>query len=241
MSGRYLICFGPMVVELEIDSDVIFIEHQDQTEAYDGYAFANSVDIFNSPSVSRLRKYRHVLKTDTDVFLTPAFKDLMPERFTTGGGGYVNDQHTRDKLLKISRENGLRHRGVHNVDSTWYGSADQVINVGRLTARILGTLLDDHFPEGEGKWPGWYRGVASMYASEIAVNHLIDEIHRDGSKLDYPSCGDDPIADHPHIHCWHWEGIFNKFAYRDGVYKDVDTKGLDTTIVKNYCLSMALK
>ena len=49
------------------------------------------------------------------------------------------------------------------------------------------------------------------------------------------------IADHAHIHCWHSTNVFSKIAYRDGQYKDIDPASLDTTIVRDYCLHMALQ
>ena len=236
-----LICIGPASIESQLDNDVIFLEHPDRTDAYRGYQFANSVDIFDSSLAPFLCSYTFLLKTDTDVFVTPAFRDLRSEGFMTGVGAYVNDEATKKNLQRVALANGLRHRGVHNVGSTWYGPAEQIVEVGRLTARLLRKLLDEEFREFAGEWPGWFRGVAALYASEIAANHLIDDIRRDGEQLDYSSTSDGSIEDHAHVHCWHTGDVFSKFAFQKGDYEGVDVEGLDTSIVRNYCLSMALR
>ena len=233
------VCFGPMEVARQLDEDIIFIEHPDRTQDYDGYGYANSVDIFTNPRIGELRSYTSLLRTDTDVFLTPAFRDLPAERFMTGVGGYVNDQATKDNLFQAAKDFGLRHRGLHNLGSTWYGPAEQVLQVGELTAQLTHKFLDEYFLEDEGEWPGWFRGVALLYAAEIAVNHLLDDVQRSPLQIDHPSTSNGLITDHAHIHCWHTDEIFSKFAFRRGKYKEIDIADLDTTIVRNYCLAMS--
>lgn len=97
------------------------------------------------------------------------------------------------------------------------------------------------FLDGEGKWPGWYRGVVLLYAAEIATNHLVDEFIIDNSKLDFGSTSSEDVTGHPHIHCWHTDDLFSKFHFDSGKYDNIDIDKLDTARVNEYCLYVALK
>jgi len=141
----------------------------------------------------------------------------------------------------VAAEFGLSHRGLHNIGATWHGPTAQVLAVGRLMVPLMKYFITVEFNRRHGKWPGWYRGVSSMYASEIAINHLIDAVRIEPDQLDFPSTSGEPIDGHPHIHCWHTGELFSKRHFEAGLYRGLDLGGLDTTIVKAYCLHMAMK
>ncbi len=99
-------------------------------------------------------------------------------------------------------------------------------------------IVTHHFAENEGSWPGWFRGVATMYAGELAVNHCaLDATRTD--ELDVGSTSDASTARYPHVHCWHTDNKFSKFWFADGRYGPEDFENLDIGIIRDYCLEMA--
>jgi len=101
-------------------------------------------------------------------------------------------------------------------------------------------LLTTEFKNFTGEWPGFFRGVTSLYASEIAINHLIDSIFINAESLDFNSNSKDNISLHSHIHFTHCTDMFSKHAFLQGDYDTVDASSLDKTIVSEYCLYCAL-
>ena len=110
-----LVCFGPSSVREKMQEGVKFIEHPDCTQEYGGYGFANIIDYLVGPGAKYLERYDYLLRTDTDVFLTPAFKTWKPAGFTAGRGRYVNNLNTKENLHRVAKEFDLTHRGIHNI------------------------------------------------------------------------------------------------------------------------------
>ena len=60
--------------------------------------------------------------------------------------------------------------------------------------------------------------------------------------LDYPSSGLSGLLDGKiHIHAFHVDDLFSKFAYKDGDYNNMTISNLNFNQVKFYCLKMALE
>jgi hypothetical protein len=104
--------------------------------------------------------------------------------------------------VAISADRGLTYLGVRNVGWTWYGRTRLVREASALAETLTLQILEEHFASGPGVWPCWYRGVASMYSGEIAVNHRAPEAIK-SDLLDVASTSPLPIEHVPHIHCWH--------------------------------------
>ncbi|KFD65597.1 hypothetical protein M514_09885 [Trichuris suis] len=187
--------------------------------------------------------YDYLLRTDVDSFLSPAiFHFQMPKnmKIITGKGGYCSAFGT-ERLHQIARRLGLTHRGVHCLGSTWFGESKTVARMATLTAPLTMYLFDNEFdtkkyPELlpyfleniEGTWPTWWRPVSSMYAQELVLNDQIEEITRDyimGHLLDVESCQETNILDHVHIHTWHSDCDFNKFAFLEPIIKNISLRG----------------
>ncbi|CAF1423170.1 unnamed protein product [Rotaria sp. Silwood1] len=69
-----------------------------------------------------------------------------------------------------------------------------------------------------GDWPKWWRGVTSLYAAEIAINHIYSSTlshEHESNALDHPSYSADSIWDAWHIHCLHNNEYFAKFGHQD--------------------------
>ncbi len=238
-----LVVFGPKQALDKVTGPCIKIECRVPSAApkWKQYHYINSIACINNQTSHYLDNYTHILRCDADTFLTPAWHNFTPDNYTTGKGAYVNDDYTKDKLISISNHLGLRHQGIFNIGSTHYGTSKQVKEVCLLTTEVTEYILKTEFLSDEGKWPGWFRGVTLLYASDIAVNHLINNPSMSHNLLDFDSTSSDSVIDHPHIHCWHTHSLFSKFAFNDGKYNNINKDTLDINIVHDYCLYIALK
>jgi len=104
-------------------------------------------------------------------------------------------------------------------------------------------------PEREGKlgislWPDWHYGVLSMYGSHLALNHFSGSEQMNVVKLseliDYPSDNTENINTKLHIHVFHGDELFSKFALKQGDYDNMTVNDTVANQIKYYCLEMAL-
>ncbi|WP_264737596.1 hypothetical protein [Cytobacillus firmus] len=234
-----LIVFGPKQTLELLPDECIKIEYD---SPYHDYPYLNSIScIASSQSDSVLKNYEYILRTDADTFLTPAWNSFYPVHFTAGLGKYAFDSNVSSKLKELSRHFGLNHRGIHNIGTSHYGKPLQVKKVCELSLLISEYILAAEFNDVEGTWPGWYKGVTTMYSNEIAINHLIDRLVIDPDKLDFDSTSHHRIESHPHIHCWHTDEPFSKFQFAEGNYNNLSLADLNPSIIKDYCTFISLK
>lgn len=238
-----LVVFCPKDIIDMLPNDCIKIECEaaSKLKIWQNYYFINSVECLSGEKGEFLKYYDYVIRSDADTFFTPAWNNFYPQLYTVGQGGYVNDDYTREKLMSIANTLGLRHQGKFNLGSTNYGNGALVKDVCNLTTFVARYILDHEFKENEGEWPGWYRGVILLYANEIAINHMVDDVIVDGEKLDFGSASNESIYNHPHIHCWHTNDIFSKFTFEHGGYDNIKIEDLNSEIVCDYCTYIALK
>jgi len=191
-----------------------------------------------------LYEYEYILRTDTDTLLTPKWNTAYPHKFTTGKGAYNTCDEIKDKLNIVSQRNRLFQGPFYqyNPGSTWYGKSKEVIEAATLTVAVTRDLLLNEFKNNEGTWPGFYRGVALLYASELSINHLIPDFIIDADNFDFHSTSANPITNHTHIHCWHTDNdkVFSKHAFFAGAYEHTSIEDLDTNIIRDYCLYCAI-
>jgi len=238
-----LIVFGTKDALEKVPEDCIKVECEavSHRPEWHNYHYINSIYCLVGENSDFLDKYDLLLRSDVDTFITPAWNTFYPDMYTVGEGGYVNDKETADNLKRISGLFNLRHQGIHNIGSTHYGYAPLLRDICRLTLDVAKHILNNEFTNGEGQWPGWYKGVTLLYSSEIAVNHFADYFKKDIRLLDYGSTNPDSVNNHPHIHCWHTDNVFSKFWFECGKYDHMTKEGLNLDIVKDYCMYMALK
>ena len=237
-----LVMMGPEDVLARFPHDVVKIPQrsvQDDAE-WRGYRYIDSVACFNGAGAEQLDRYSHVLRTDVDTFITPAWNDFHPPGFVFGSGGYVGDDDVRRRIVDIAEEWGFAHRGLTNVNSTWYGPTALVRRACAITEMLTKHILTHHFADGSGTWPGWYREVALLYAGEIAVNHCAPDAERT-ALLDGSNTGRTPTRSVAHIHCWHTDEKFSKHAFRDGRYTLDDVRDADLEVVSDYCMAMSFR
>jgi hypothetical protein len=233
---------GPADVLARLPDDVVKIEQQPAADdpVWRGYRYANLLTCMNGAGAERLDPYTHVLRTDVDTFITPAWNDFHPTNFLFGNGAYSNDDEVRQRLRDIAARYGLVHRGLTNVGSTWYGPTEAVRRASAFAEMLTKHILTCYFSEHEGEWPGWYRGVAVLYAGEIAVNHCAPDAQR-SELLDASSTSQEPLSRYAHIHCWHTDEKFSKHHFMSGRYTLDDAQDLDLDVVRDYCMAMSFR
>ena len=237
-----LVIMGPPGVLAGFPDDVVKIEQRavaDDPE-WRSYRFINSVATLDGLNADQLDRYSHILHTDVDTFITPAWNNFYPDKFVCGNGGYSNDENVRRKLHDIAAQLKLEHRGLVNTGSTWYGPTELVRRVAALTEMLTRYILSREFKVETGQWPGWFAGVSSMYAAEIAINHLVPDAEKT-DQLDYFSTSPFSVRDYAHIHCWHTDEKFSKYWFMAGRYTDEDGQDLNLDIIADYAMEMSLR
>jgi glycosyltransferase involved in cell wall biosynthesis len=236
-----LVVMGPPEVLARLPHDLIKIPQQPAADnpIWSGYRFINPIAALNGPGAEQLDRYTHLLRTDVDTFITPAWNAFRPETFTVGFSTYANGDVPR-RIRDLAARYGLTHRGLSNVHTTWYGPTELVRRTAAFTEMLTKELLTRVFALDPGQWPGWYRGVAVRYAGEIAVNHCAPDT-RQSPLLDVSSASSEPTSRYPHIHCWHTDEDFSKHRFLAGGYDDVDPASLDPGVIRDYCLALSLR
>ena len=237
-----LVVMGPRDVLARLPDDVVKIEQRvvaDDPEWF-GYRYINALASLNGAAGQQLERYAYILRADVDTFITPAWNTFYPTGFVCGQGGYSNDDDIRQKLRAIAADFGLVHRGLTNVGSSWYGPTALVRRVSALAEMLVRYILSRYFASDEGAWPGWYRGVTLLYASEIAVNHCVPEA-RKTELLDFFSTSRASTHDYPHIHCWHTDEKFSKHWFMSRRYTSEDAQNLDLDVIADYCMAMSFR
>ncbi|CAH1776773.1 unnamed protein product, partial [Owenia fusiformis] len=196
-----------------------------------GYEFINTFTFLLDDTLDQIaHKYDRILRTDTDVFISPAILGWSVEYpLVTGQGGY-GSKFSENRLQGIATKLGLRYQHINNIGSSWYAEPGIFLKTVKLALDLSVHVYNHEFNKSlpglegifhqsvEGKWPEWWRGVSTMYGSELAINHLIPNLTQDHIAfrcMDTDSAdGITPVMKSPHIHCWN-RGDFNKFEFTD--------------------------
>lgn len=206
---------------------------------WQGYPFINSIACLSGPHTDHLpARYKWLLRTDADVFLTEHLCGLRPNFPVHGNGqGLYNSPDVWDKMLDFCQRHGFEHHRVFGCGHSLLAPSDHVLFFVKEQARVAELVLRD-FGNDPGHWPGWSRGVTTMYAAEIVANHYYDAFLAYGKTqiLDVPSFSVGAI-DHLtfHIHGIHTNDYFSKHHYRAGKYSHIDRQVLDRTKINQYC------
>jgi hypothetical protein len=236
-----LVVMGPPDVLARFPDDVVKLRQRavaDDPEWLD-YRYANAVAALNGAAAHELDRYAHLLRTDVDTFLAPGWRAFRPVGFACGQGGYNDVPEVAERLAAIAAEYGLTHRGLRNTGSSWYGPTPLIRRVAALSEMLTRDIRGRLFRTGPGAWPGWYEGVSSMYGSELAINHLAGDTTIT-DRLDHLSTSPAPPGRVAHVHCWHTDAAFSKFAFAAGRYDHlIGPPELGT--IPGYCLEMAFR
>jgi hypothetical protein len=236
-----LVIMGPAIALAGIPDDVVKIEQRPVSgdPEWLAYECSNSIACMNGENARILDRYSHILRSDVDTFVTPAWNSFRPDEFVYGRGFY-SDPAVSKNIRRIADDFGLLHRGLTNVGSTWYGPTALVRRACALSEMLLRHILLNEFGDQQGQWPGWWRGVSLLYASEIAINHLVPNAMKT-DQLDAFSTHRKPIESFAHIHCWHTDDKFSKHWFYLDRYTQADAMNLDLNIIPDYAMEMSVR
>lgn len=217
---------------------VPLVAHADKHNEWADYRFINSIGYMTEPEAGILATYRYIMRTDCDCFLTPYFPTLRPRLTTFGAGQYAHGPGVTQRLADIAEKWGF-YPVFNNVGSTVMGESSRVIVYSNIQLEYCRKLREEEFPDGPGEWPGWYIGVMSMYAGQLAAQSYFGLSMNVGG-LDCHCLSHDAIGPQDyHIHAWHTYEHFSKFNWRAGKYQTYDMASLDITKMADYCLWIA--
>jgi len=209
---------------------------------WEDYKFANSFFMFNDNSESEWiqSNYEYILKSDADVFLTKNMKGLIPDKTMIGFGGYMIEgyEDVKKNIERLFLELKIKDKGINHVGASIFGKSKIVIPIVRDHFNVTKIILQKEWNNGPGKWPGWFKGVSSMYAIHLVVNHYLNPMNVNMYSID-SLCLDNKITKSTyHIHAWHVNQDFSKHKWFLGNYTPVKYNSIPE-IAKDYCLWIA--
>jgi hypothetical protein len=241
-SDLIAVCNPAAYAKLPGDSGVVRIPHEplsEQPGKWEGDRFINSIGCLVGDHTREIAaRYTHFLRSDADVFLTRNLVDFRPSVAVHGRGRYALELEVREKLVEFAKRHSLKHHGVFNCGSSLLAPSGDVLFFLQEQLTVCEWLLGD-FRDGPGEWPGWFRGVITMYAAELVANHYWELFTLFGLQytLDFESNLRARIdqTNIYHIHAGPVSGHWSKFEYRAGEYAGYDINRLDLNIVHDYC------
>ena len=207
------------------------------------YKFVNSFAMFNDASEIEWisKKYDFLLKTDADVFLTENLLGLNPSKTIIGMGGYMQDCTSEEVKLNLDRIRNnlnLNDSGINHIGASIFGKTDIVLTIVRNHFVVTKYILSNEWKDGNGKWPCWFKGVCSMYAIHLVVNHFLNIQSINLWGLDDLCWQNDISKNTYHIHAWHSHEDFSKHKWFEGYYSKFNAT-TTPKIAKDYCLWIA--
>jgi hypothetical protein len=230
------------VKDLPQDIDIIYIPQQPLTTIepeWKDYPFINSAYFLTTPEAATiLSNYEYVLKTDNDCFLTPNFPSLNPRLAMFGIGLYALDPLVAARLVQIAFQWGIIPV-FNNIGSTFLVRYSDAMQYAQVHMEYCRKLKQDEFKDGYGTWPGWYFGVLTMYAGNLAANAVFGTSLTMGG-VDVHCMANGKIGPNDyHIHAFHTYDHFSKFKWRNGEYSNHDMRSLNKNVISDYCLFIA--
>lgn len=205
---------------------------------WEGYPFINSIGCLTGERVAHLSgKYKWLLRTDADVFLTRNMAHFRPSFPVLGRGRYAENADVWSHMVAFCEAHGVEHKRVFGCGHSIMAESSLVLFFLERQMYWCERLLEHFSHFGQGAWPGWFRGVLTMYAGEIAANENYDAFcsHSYQRILDLESYVTEPIDGLTlHIHAIHTDTYFSKHRYRNGEYSHISRKDLDRKRVNQY-------
>jgi|TARA_B110000908_G_scaffold167369_1_gene220191 hypothetical protein len=243
-----LVFINPSIIEKvksEYSNDNVHFIEMEPTDT--GYGFLNSYGMFeDSANLEIVNKYEYLFKTDCDTFLTEHFAGFKPwkDKVYVGTGMYANVLETslliQEKLRAISKALGMNYRGHSHIGASLLAKTSIVVGISKLQVMLTNWLLKNGFPNGPGKWPGWYDGVTALYAHDLAINHNVGPLSLHRGSLDVWCAGNEITTLDLHIHAWlqHADDAFNKVKFHNGELPNIKFGYVPIT-AGEYCLLIA--
>ena len=207
------------------------------------YPFLNShyfcLDEWSEP----LKRYDYIMKTDCDVFLTKNLKGYTPSKIHVGMGLYYlpNEIKKIEYLQYLSKELNLNYKFLTLIGTSFFGESKDIINIVKGQISITEAILEKYSKEERFIECGFDRGISSMIAGELVINHMCSNQHIILYNLDGLCWETTPLGTNIlHIHAWHTFEKWSKFHFHENKYNDwiVDFKDAFSNCA-NYCQFIA--
>ncbi|MGI9659408.1 MAG: GlcNAc-transferase family protein, partial [Gaiellaceae bacterium] len=160
------------------------------------------------------------------------------------GRGWYAPADVRERLRALADELGFAHKGMHDLGSSWYGPAGDLLRAVELARDFALHIFKQFEQSGDGgEWPDWWQGVSTLYGGELALNKLFEpSTLRVDDAFDRPSTNGPALgAQAPHhVHCLHGREHFSKLDMHEGLYANRLTPAL-TESIPDYCLAMYVR
>ncbi len=203
------------------------------------YPFLNSHYFCLQESAHKISNYEYILKTDCDVFLTHNLKRYIPSKILIGEAGYysVPTQKILETIKFISEFFGFHYKYYPQVGASFFGKSNEVITITANQALLTEKILDLFELHGDQVINGLDKGISSMLAGEIIVNHCFVNQHIMLYALDSLCWETTEIGSNVlHIHAWHSSQKWSKHAFFRGEYEDWVVKDEERyNHAANYC------
>ncbi|CAF3703427.1 unnamed protein product [Rotaria sp. Silwood1] len=149
---------------------------------------------------------------------------------------YKTSVNEHDELLNESSHIAQRRKDAQEMLDALHKANQIICEFGGVHLELDFLGLEDLPTIGE--WPKWWRGVTSLYAAEIAINHIYSSTlghQHESSVLDHPADSQSSLWNAWHIHCLHNPTYFSKFRHRDDLYYFLRySQARRIRIIKNY-------
>jgi hypothetical protein len=215
---------------------------------YENYRYAKSLEFIVS-NKHILNKYKYLIKTDTDVFVTSNLNNyIFSDKISFREGFYSLTDKCIEETYEMANKFGYpEYKKLFNAGATLIGLSDDVINIVSRSDALCKKIFFELCPDGDfggtldRTWTkSLYAGTSTLIATEIVLSSLFDiDKFITTDSIDANCFSTDTLDGIFHIHQWHGDGVYSKFQARDGMYDNL--KPLDNNTISDYCLKIFLE
>ena len=246
----FVLFVEPKVVhKIKKRKNVIIYEYAaPKDEYYESYKFAKSLEFIKS-NESILSEYTHLIKTDTDVFLTKYLNDhIFDNKIYFGKGAYSGTDQCIEQTYELAKRfNYGEYKRMFEINSTLLGPTEDIINIMNRSDLLCKDIFYYLCPDANygamvaDTWTkSLYAGTSTLIATEIVMCSIFDKDKLSiTDKIDANCFSHEKIEGIYHVHQWHGEGVYSKFKALDGEYDELNF--LDNETISGYCLNIFLK
>lgn len=229
--------------------NVLVYEYESPKDVYyETYRYAKSLEFIGS-NKNILDKYEHLIKTDTDIFVTSNLNNyVFDDKISFRPGFYSLTERCIEQTYELANKfNYSGYKKIFNAGATLIGPSSDIIKAMGFSDILCKDIFYYLCPDGrygdtiDETWlKSLYAGTSTLIATEIVISSLFDkEKFISSDSIDANCFSTDSLDGIFHIHQWHGVGMYSKFNARDGHYDDMSYA--DPNTISGYCLNMFLE